>query len=199
MIRKFEDRENNRFYTIELDFDADSIAITRGELGSPGETELIEDAFATRNMPAEHLFDALVADLDWTFEEILPDNLLEIVEKNHEVELKGRLRKFYEDQEYKQYQDMICDGLECRVNFVANVVMGIFIEEFYDGEKEEFIDLMPISSVAVGEDYDEEDEQQWIGVDPSLEDGPVYSLYTSNAYEVAYPNLDAFLDDLREE
>ena len=196
MNRKFEDTENNRFYTIELDFDADSLTITSGELGSEGETEFIEDAFASHDMPAEILMDLLIYQLDPSFEEVLPDDLLELVEENHEVELSGRLRRFYGEQEYKRYQDMICAGLDCRVNFIANAVLGVFIEEFYDTEKEEFVELIPISSMAVGEFYNEVEEQSWIGVDPALEDGPVYQLFTSNAFEVAYANLDAFLEDL---
>ena len=94
---------------------------------------------------------------------------------------------------------MICDSLDCRVNSVANVVIGPFLEDFYDEESEEALDIIPISSVLSGEDYDELDEQCWIGVDAALGDGPIYQLFTSNAYEEVYPNLDAFLIDLREE
>jgi hypothetical protein len=196
MIRRFVDPSTNRFCILEYDFDADIVTVTRGTNDVEESFEIFDDPYSSHSMPGDALFESLVGSIDPEFVEVLPDNLLDLVEENHEVSLTGRLRDFYEKGEYKQYQGFICQGLDCRVNFVADAVIGLFYEEFYDSDTDAFIELMPISSVGIGEEYGYEDEQHWIGVDPSLPDGPVYELFTSNAFEVAYPNLDAFLADL---
>jgi hypothetical protein len=197
MLRRYRNEETGELCVIELDFEEDTITITRGE-GDDARVETIDDADESHEMPADALFEQLCDELSASHTEILPDDLLELVEQGHEVTLRGRLRRFYADHEYKQAQGKICAGLDCRVNFVASPVLGTFYEEFHDPQSGETVELIPISSKGVGEDYGYEDEQQWIGVDPSLEDGPVYELFTSGAYTEAYPNLDAFLADLHD-
>lgn len=196
MKRDFQDPTTGRRLTIEYSDDDDSVTVTH-TAGDEVEVEVFDDPFESHQMPGDVLFEMLVEERDPGFEEMMPENLLEMVEENHEVTLKGRLRRFYEEGEYKKYQGWICQELDCKVNFAAQAVIGLFYEEFYDRELGDYVDRMPISSKGVGEDYDYEDEQQWIGVDPNLEDGPVFELFTSNAFEEAYPNLDAFLEDLR--
>ena len=196
MIREFQDPTTGRRLTIEYNEDDDTVTVTRAD-GDEVEVEVFDDPAESHQMLAYVLYLTLARERDPAFEEIPPENLLEVVEENHEVTLEGRLRRFYEEEEYKSYQGWICQELDCKVNFTAQAVIGLFYEEFYDRKLGEFVDRMPISSMGVGEDYDYEDEQQWIGVDPNLEDGPVYQLFTSNAFEEAYPDLDAFLADLR--
>ncbi len=195
MKKLFQNARADIFWEIELDED-ERILITTGPRGAAGETTIIEDAFGERQMPADVLFDTLIDELDGDFEEVMPDDLLEQVERGHDVELRGRLRAFYANHEYKEHQGKLCGALDCRVDFTANAALGVFYEEFWDGEKA--VQLIPISSKLVGEDHDEEDEQAWIGVDPSLADGPVYELFTSSTYEKAYDSLDAFLADLED-
>lgn len=198
MKREYEDPTTGRRMSIEYCFDDDILTVTRMD-GEEVEVEVYDDTFESHQMPGEIVFEMLVNERDPAFVEVLPKNLLELVEENHEVTLQGRLRKFYEDREYEKYQGWICQGLDCKVNFVAQAVTGLFYEEFVDEESGDFVELMPISSKGVGQDYDYEDEQQWIGVDAGQGNGPVYELFTSNAYSQAYPSLDAFLEDLRPE
>lgn len=195
MLRTFRHRTSGALWKIHVE--DDTITITRAGAGQPEETEVIQDSFGERGLPPDVLFNELIGELDPEYEEVMPENLLELVEEGHGVALSGRLRAFYADREYVRYQGMRSATLDCRVNFIADVVLGNFYEEFYDAAAGRNINLLPISSKLVGDDYDYEDEQQWIGVDPSLPDGPVYALYTSNAYEHAFDNLDAFLADLR--
>ncbi len=199
MYRRFLDPTSNRFCTFEYSYDDDSVTVTRGTGDTVEETEVFDDPYESHSMPGDALFEILVAQVEPPFEEVLPDDLLEIIEESHEITLTGRLRTFYADHEYKQYQGFIAQQLDCKVNFVADAVIGIFYEEFHDPDADEWRELIPISSVGVGEDYGYEDEQHWLGVDPALPDGPVFHLYTSNGFEVAYPTLDAFLADLTEE
>lgn len=193
MVRYFEDRVGGRFFRVEL-FD-DVLVIHRGAIGTEGEQELIDDSFASHGLPADVLFEQLAPEEEG-FAAVLVDDLLRHVEQGHGVTLAGRLRAFYEGREYKQHQGKRCRALDCVVDFGAAAVQGNFYQEYYDRAAQQHVTLMPISSKWVGEDYGYEDEQQWIGVDPSLEDGPVYALYTSGEYEEAYAQLDAFLADL---
>jgi len=189
MKRTLKHPETGATWTIELD-DDETLIITAG-----AETTVIDDAFAERSMPPNILFTELVGEqLASGYVEVLPDDLLAQIEEAHDVELSGRLRRFYVEHEYKRYQGKRCKGLDCTVDFVSNATLGEFYEEFYDEQREEMIELLPISSKTNADGY--EDEQQWIGVDPAQADGPVYELFTSNAYEQAYPSLDAFLADL---
>lgn len=194
MKRCFEDAKAEAFARFELE--DETLRVTRGALGTAGETTTIEDAYAERGVPPDVLLDALVAELPETFEEVMFDDLLEQVERGHGVTLAGRLREFYTRHQYKRYQGMRCRGLDCRVSFVAAAAQGRFHQEYYDRAAGRAIQLVPVSSKLVGKDYRYEDEQQWIGVDPRQSDGPVYALYTSGSFERAYDNLDAFLADL---
>lgn len=193
MIRYFENKKENIFWKIEIDYD--TIIIHSGETGTEGDLSITEDAYTERERPLEVLFDSMVTETRNTkgFEEVLVDNLLEHIEKGHNIKLKGRLKKFYDDTEYKQYQGKTCPTLECKVDFASAYAQGDFYQEYYNKEDIQ-INLIPISSMIFG-DYEE--EQKWIGIDPSLEDTPVYGLYTSGDYELVYDNIDAFLADLR--
>lgn len=193
MIRYFENKTENIFWKIEIDYDI--IIIHSGEIGTEGDLSITEDAYTELEMPTEVLFDSMVTETRNTkgFEEVLVDNLLEHIEKGHDIKLKGRLKKFYDDAEYKQYQGKTCPPLKCKVDFASAGVQGYFDEEYYNDDDNQ-LELIPIASKIFG-DY--EDEQQWIGIDPNLEDTPVYGLYTSGDYEVVYDNIDAFLADLR--
>lgn len=176
--------------TWEIQLDDDLLILSEGD-----ETAVIDDAFAEHGVPPNILFSELVGEkLASGYVLVLPDDLLAQVEAAHEVELRGRLRRFYAEHEYEQYQGKTCKQLGCTVDFVSEVTLGEFYEEFWDSEREAMIQLLPISSKTNADGY--EDEQQWIGVDPMQADGPVYELFTSNAYELAYPSLDAFLADL---
>lgn len=174
---------------VELRCGDDEVTVVRGE-----QLEVI-DAWSEHSMPPEVLFDQLEGELLADgFELVLPDDLLEQIEEAQEVTLTGRLRAFYADRAYKPLEGKRCKGLGCQVSFVSNYTIGYFDQEFWDREAETMIQLLCLSSKTNDDGY--EDEQQWIGVDPREGDGPVYALYTSNAYEVAYPSLDAFLADL---
>ena len=188
MKRTLEHPETKATWTIELDDDVLVIV-------ADDETTVIADAFAERGMPANILFTELVhGQLGEGWVEVLPKDLLAQVEAAHDVQLQGRLRRFYAEHEYERYQGKRCKGLDCTVDFVSNATLGDFYEQFWDAENEAMIDLLPISSKTNADGY--EDEQQWIGVDPREPDGPVYELFSSNAYAQAYPSLDAFLADL---
>jgi hypothetical protein len=174
----------------QIQLDDDLLTIRDGDA-----IETIDDAFAEHGKPADILLSELVGEkLAEGWVEVLPDDLLQQIEQAHELELHGRLRRFYAELEYKRHQGKTCKQLECTVDFVSNATLGQFYEEFWDAEREQMIQLLPISSKTNADGY--EDEQQWIGVDPTEPDGPVYALFTSNAYELAYPSLDAFLADL---
>ena len=210
MKKTFANPTTGAFWSIALD--DETITITHGAGGTAGETELIEDAFEARGVPPEALFEELIAELDGSYQLVLPGDLLEQVEAAHEVTLSGRLRAFYERHEYRAHQGKLCRGLECRVDFASSAVLGAFHQEYRDRAGRR-LQLIPISSKWVGrsgaaqrrgrsggaaatsKDWYEE-EQQWIGVDATLGDGPVYALYTSGEHEVAYEGLDAFLADL---
>jgi hypothetical protein len=189
MKRTLKHPETGATWNILLD-DDEVLTIVAGD-----ETKVIDDAFAEHDLPPNILFTELVEEqLASGYVEVLPDDLLAQIEAAHEVELSGRLRRFYAEHEYKAYQGKRCKGLDCTVDFVSDATLGEFYEEFWDEQREQMIALVPISSKTNADG--EEDEQQWIGVDPSQGDGPVYELFTSNAYEQVYPSLDAFLADL---
>ena len=188
MKRTLKHPDTGATWTIELD--DETLVIT-----ADAQTTVIDDAFAERSVPPNILFTELVGEqLASGYLEVLPDDLLAQIEAAHSVELSGRLRRFYTQHEYKRYQGKRCKALDCTVDFVSNATLGEFYQEFWDEEREEMIELLPISSKTDADGY--EDEQQWIGVDPSQSDGPIYALFTSNAYEQAYASLDAFLADL---
>jgi hypothetical protein len=152
------------------------------------------DAWGEYSMPADIVLDELVLEQARAGFEFAPlEDVLAMVEAGHEVELTGRLRAFFETDEYRAHDGKYCERLGCTVDFTADSVLGNFYEEFYDTEAEVWRELIPISAKVVD---DLEDEQAWIGVDPQLADGPVFELFTSNAFQEAYPNLDAFLADL---
>jgi hypothetical protein len=189
MKRTLQHPETGATWMIQLD-DDEILTIVAGE-----QTTVIDDAFAERNLPPNILFTELVGEqLASGYREVLPDDLLAQVEQAHDVELRGRLRRFYAEHEYKTYQGKRCKALDCTVDFVSNATLGEFYQEFWDEQRQQAIELIPISSKTNADGY--EDEQQWIGVDPSQADGPVYELFTSGAYEQAYASLDAFLADL---
>ncbi len=152
------------------------------------------DAWSDYSMPAVVVLDVLAAEMAESGYELAPlDDVLELIEAGHEVELKGRLRAFFETLEFRDYDGKFCEKLGCTVDFTADAVLGDFYQEFYEPDTDTWRELIPISAKV----YDGiEDEQQWIGVDPALGDGPVYELFTSNAFEEAYASLDEFLSDL---
>jgi hypothetical protein len=128
------------------------------------------------------------------YAELWPDDLLEQMEAQHGQELAGRLRAFYASGEWKAHEGKRCMALGYTVSFISQYSLGAFDHEFWDAEAGQMIALWPLASLTNARGY--EDEQQWIGADPRVPDGPIYHLFTSNAYEVLYLNLDAFLADL---
>ena len=171
------------------------IVVRQGRIGEEGDEEVIDDAFEQFGMPPDVAFEDM-SPPDDDFEPVMVDDLLDHVQEGHDVQLTGRLRLFYTNHEYKKYQGWLCREFDCLVDFDSPEVQGNFYQEYYDPAQSADVQLIPISSKWCGEDFAYKDEQQWIGVDPSLPDGPIYALYTSGDFEEAYPNLDAFLADL---
>lgn len=175
--------------TVELEAIDDVLAIT-----TDGDLAVIE-AFAERQMPADILFQVIAGErLAEGYVVVLPDDLLEQVEREQGVQLSGRLRSFYETGEWKAYEGKKSATLGCTVSFVSTYSIGPFGQEFWDAAHGEMFDMVCLCSRTNERGYEE--EQAWIGADPRLADGPVYSLYTSNAYEESFASLDAFLADL---
>lgn len=193
MVRYFENSIKGTFFRIELDDDI--IFVRTGRIGDEGDEEIIDDPFEQFGMPADIVFEEMQPPDD-DFEPVMVDNLIDYVQRGHDVELTGRLREFYTNHEYKRYQGWLCREFDCVVDFDSPEVQGNFFQDYYDSAKRADRKLIPISSKWTGEDFGYKDEQQWIGVDPSLPDGPVFALYTSGEFDEAYPNLDAFLADL---
>jgi hypothetical protein len=171
----------------------DTILVEVGEGEETTSTTEI-DAWEEFSMPAINVLDELAVEQSRLGFELAPiDNVLALIESGHEVTLSGRLRAFFETDEYRDYDGKFCQSLECTVDFTADSVLGDFYDEFYDSETEQWRELIPISAKVVD---GLEDEQAWIGVDPEMADGPVYELFTSNAFQEAYGSLDDFLADL---
>jgi hypothetical protein len=175
--------------TVELEALDDVLLIT-----TDGDMQVIE-AFAERQMPADILFQVIEHERRAEgFVVVLPDDLLDQVQGQQGVKLSGRLRAFYETGEWKAHEGKKSNTLGCTVSFVSTYSIGSFGEEFWDAANSEMVDMLCLCSRTNERGY--EDEQSWIGADPRLADGPVYALYTSNAYEELFPSLDAFLADL---
>jgi hypothetical protein len=174
----------------EIEVGDESLTITHG-----GEVKRIENTYEAMGMPADIAYSELVAALPPGFVEEVPDDLLEMIERAQHVTLTGRVRAFYENREYKQHQRWHCKKLDCRVDFIADSVLLPFLQEYYDRRAKRPIKLIAISAKLVGS-KDAPDEQQWIGIDPTLANGPVFELFTSGSYEPAYESLDEFLADL---
>ena len=192
MILRFENTATNSFWSAEL-VDVE-LTIRAGSIGTDGEAEVIEDSFEVADMPPLALIERRILQLPHGYREVLPEELRALVEEGHGIQLRGRLRRFYDQHEYKQHQGKRCAGLECRVHFASPEVQGEFSERYYDPRQKVNVHLIPIASKV--SESGGRDEQQWIGVNAALADGPVYALYTSGAFEEAYPNLDAFLAEL---
>jgi hypothetical protein len=196
MRRRFVNKAERTFWQVEIEIDDQAVVVKFGDEGTPGTEQRVPDTYEAAGLPAVMFVDQLIGALPAGYEEVIPDDLLALVERAQDVKLTGRLRAFYENHEYKQHQGKYCKGLDCKVDFIADVVQLPFTHEFYDRKAKQNIQLIAISSKLVGKEYKSPDEQQWIGVDPAQGDGPVYALFTSNAYEHAYDTLDAFLADL---
>jgi len=193
MQRRFENYDRQLFWELHVD-DDETVTVTVGPIGSEGELEVI-DRDASPG-PPQFLLAEIIGSFPPGTVEILPDDLLERVQAAHKVTLTGRIRDFYANHEYKQYQGRLCPVLDSSVDFVATCVQYAFDQEYYDSKARKPVLLLPLTSKRLGPDFDKEDEQQWIGHDPSLSDGPIYSLFTSGEYEIFFPNLDAFLASL---
>lgn len=175
--------------TLTLENEDDELRVAHPD----GEAETI-DAFAERGMPADILLAQMEAEYladGWSI--VLPDDLLAQVEAAQDVQLTGRLRAFYESGEWKSYEGRTSQSLGCEVSFVSPYSIDMFLEEFYDADADAMLTMVCMCS-RTSDGYTE--EQAWIGADPREGDGPIYSLFTSNAYEEAFPDLDAFLADL---
>jgi hypothetical protein len=194
MIRCFEDTGRDLFWTIELPDDEAPIVIRSGTRGTPGEETYVTDSWEAHGVPPSVLFDDLVLKKRREgFAEVLPPDLLARIEGCHRVSLRGRLRAFYETRAYESLQGKTCRKLGCAVDLASRAVQGSFHQKYVDRNTHAEVKLVPIASKIID---GREDEQQWIGMNPALEDGPVYELFTSGDYELAYPSLDAFLGDL---
>jgi len=159
-----------------------------------GRVECVDTWSAAGVPPSVYLAERAAALVGAGYAEVWPDDLLAQMEAQHGHALTGRLRAFYADGAWKRYEGKRCGALDCTVSFISQYSLGDFGHEFWDAQAREMIALWPLSSITNARGY--EDEQQWIGADPRRPDGPVYHLFTSNAYEVLYPSLDAFLADL---
>lgn len=190
MLKRLKHQATQRFWEGELDDVV--LTIRSGPLGGAAdETRELEDDDA---LPPGVRLDELVREkLREGYEEVFVDELLDHIERGHETTLLGRVRRFFESQEYRRYQGLTSNALDCAVDFTSHTVQGSFTQQYRD-ERGQRLALLPLASKVV---RGREDEQQWIGFDASLEDGPVYALFTSGEYEEAYPSLDAFLADLR--
>lgn len=193
MKRRFENTTSQRFWELHVTSDG-PLYITAGPLGEPGTTD--EHDLDDAPGPPSVVLSELLQSLPEGYEEVILGGLLEEVETAHGVTLSGRLRDFYTNEEYRKHQRKTCPEYDCQVDFLAPVVQFEFDQEYYDRQARRHIQLIPIASKWTGAAYGYEDEQQWFGVDPTLPDGPVYSLYTSGEYAIAYPNIDAFLASL---
>lgn len=185
MQRTFEDPDGQRCV---ITCDEEVIVETAGQV-------VIHDAWEEHQVPPEVLFERLVAaQLAAGFTEVLPDDLLTRMQTLHGLSLSGRAQAFYASQGWKAYEGKRSAGLARTVSFISQYSIGPFGHEFWDAEAQRMIALWPLCSLSKDNGY--EDEQHWLGLDPRLPDGPVYHLYTSNAYEEAFASLDAFLADL---
>lgn len=183
-----ENPENNNFCEIIYNEDEDCLIIISGEIGSEGTQTIIEyeDAEEEYDAPPEWAFDDVVEErLDEGYEIILkPKDLLAQIEAVNDIELKGRLREFYESGEVVNYQDKYHNDLKCEINFDSRYAKSSSLEE-YD---EDFI----IIAGKVNEEY-YEDEQNWIGVLEKQGSILVYDLFTSSSYDLLYESFDEFL------
>jgi predicted DNA-binding WGR domain protein len=146
MIRYFENKTENMFWKIELSpEDSDMLVIRSGKLGTEGDLSVIADVSLEREMPADVLFDKMVKETRTKkgFAEVLVDNLLEHIERGHNIKLRGRLKRFYDDAEYKQYQGKTCPVFECEVDFASAYAQGYFDQEYYNREDAR-MQLIPI-------------------------------------------------------
>lgn len=187
MRRKFQHADTGS--TVELQSVDDDFTVT-----TDGNATTF-DPFERRQMPGDVLFEMMTNELlEEGYEVCLPDDLLAQIEAEQGVKLQGRLRSFYETGEWKAYEGKKSQALGCTVSFTSQYSIGYFGQEFYDSEAESMFDMVCMCSRTNDEGY--EDEQAWIGADPRNADGPIYSLFTSNAYEESFASLDAFLADL---
>lgn len=182
-------KENGTFYKIEYYPDYMNMLISHGTIGTEGDTELVEDEEAMEDygLPAELAFDVLVKqkEKEGYIKVMDAKDLLQQIETAQVVQLKGRIREFYESGEVLKYNNEYHGALDCIVNFDTSYAKTPFIEEYP-------IPMIPIAGKVNEKGY--EDEQAWIGINPEETEGEIYKLYTSGDYNKAYDSLDEFLE-----
>jgi len=190
MIRYLRHSEGRYWLAKVID---DTVEVRYGADGEEPTIDMV-DTWAELGQPPECCLDELAEPMlesGYHFHSI-PDVHL-VIEAAHGVVLPQRFRRFYSSEEYLLHQFKHLKGLGCDVDFVADSVLGNYMQEHWDAERGESRSFIPISA-RVYDGY--EDEQQWIGIDPKESPTVVYALYTSGAFEVAYESLDALLNDL---
>ncbi len=189
MIRRLEHPDDRRFWEIELD---DVVLTVRsGPVGAPPDetTDVDDDA-----LPPDVLFERLACEKRAAgFVDMFVDDLIAHIEQGHESTLQGRVRRFFASNEYQAHQGKAYPRLDCVVDFTSLAVQGNFFEQYRDRQGC-VLSLMPLASVIVD---GHEDEQAWLGYDPSRADSQIYELHTSGEFEEIHPTLDAFLAELR--